>query len=133
MRRKLLSLLLLMIAATGCGEKAKQDAATPDAATLDRLLQHGRIDHFECSGGYPGATNAFYAEVVPEYFRLFDATNRVQVSSTAFYSNSPGRIVFFSGTNAILALGYGNNVFAFRDYYFRLSFPTNVRDFFLPL
>ena len=126
---KLFGLILLMLAVTSCDQGVRQDAMT-----LDGLLRNGRIDHFECSGGWPPSmTNICYREIVPSYFHLFDATNRVRVSPQTFYTNSPGQITFFSGTNLVVALRYGGeDVFAFRDYYFRLRTPTNMRKFFPP-
>jgi hypothetical protein len=127
---RLFGLCLLIIAVTGCGQKAKQDAET-----LDGFLGNGGVNHFACSGLWPGPgwTNNWDIKRVPSYFRLFDASNRVQISSDAFYKKSPGRVVFFRGTNAIVSLGYGNHAFAFRDYYFRLKTPTDFHEFFLPL
>ena len=127
---RLFGFCLLIIAVTSCGHKAKQDAET-----LDGFLENGRVDQFACSGVWPerGWTNKYDIKLVPSYFRLFDASNRMQISSDAFNKESPGRVVFFRGTNAIVSLGYGNHVFAFRDYYFRLKTPTNFHEFFLPL
>jgi hypothetical protein len=127
---RLFGLCLLIIAVTSCGQKAKQDAET-----LDGFLGNGGVDHFACSGLWPepGWTNNYDIKRAPSYFPLFDASNRLQISSDAFYKESPGRVVFFRGTNAIVSLGYGNHAFAFRDYYFRLKTPTNFHEFFLPL
>lgn len=127
---KLFATLVLLVLVTSCDRKANRDAER-----LDTLLASGRIDHFECSGGpnaYFGRTNRFYREVVPSYFNLFDATNRVRTSSSAFYPNS-AQIIFYDGTNPIGNLRYGNGVFAFDNYYFRLKSPTNFDSFFLPL
>jgi len=126
---KLFGLILMMFAVTSCDQGVRQDAVT-----LDGLLRDGTIDHFECSGGWPPSmTNSYYREVVPRYFHFFDATNRVPASSKNFYTNSPGQIAFFSGTNLVVALRFGGeDVFVFRDYYFRLRTPTNMRKFFPP-
>jgi hypothetical protein len=122
---KLFAILSLLILVSGCDQKARQDAAA-----LDSLLATGRIDHFEGFGIMKGSTNGYYDNAAKHELRLFEASNRVQTTSQMFYSNSPARIVFYSGTNAVGILRYGGSeVFAFHDYYFRFKSETNRESF----